>query len=184
LLGLAAAHGVEIPREDIERARREARQDRVDRLKSDDDPGEADMSRYLTQDKAWIGNPQQRDGIEIGPKNITTHHSGSTDVGLDMNDVESIIKAGARRSMRIEAEINDLLFKDKTVNPRAKYVGTSVVNHYPLMMRRPPSITRGITRGIVTNMLAVMNALRESRTRSDSQIQGQINLMLEPPAEE
>jgi hypothetical protein len=170
MFGLGTEYGVDIPREDIEKGLRPSRQERIRNLETNDDPGEADMSRFLTKDKAWLGNPQGRDGIEVGPKNLTSHHEGSTDVGIDMNDVESVIKAGARRAMRIEAEINDVLFKDKTVNPKAKFVGTSVVNHYPIMLRRPPSVTRGIIRSVVIHMVAAIKHLEEAREESSRRV--------------
>jgi hypothetical protein len=61
----------------------------------------------------------------------------------------------------ITTEVDHVAFNGMAINPRAKHTGTSVVNHYRLIMDRPPIILQGRLKAILTPILGLIKVLDE-----------------------
>lgn len=164
----------------IAKKKLKSRQERIDKLKAAPDVAEDQSDRYLRKGETRVGSPQGRDSIVLAPNQIKSHLSAA-EVGFDFNEAQTVLNTG--NTAKLDTPVNQVEFKGLAINARAKHTPPNMVNNYPLLMKQPPKIYKGVIRGIVTAMVTVVRELKETETESGEEIQLRRNILLETPEE-
>jgi hypothetical protein len=93
-----------------------------------------------------------RDGVGAEPE----HPTGG---GFEFSKEVSKLNTGQGGSFELNAPINKVMFEDRVMNPKAKFKPPSMVDHYPLMMKQPPTILTAQYKSVLGPLLAVIKSL-------------------------
>jgi hypothetical protein len=106
--------------------------------------------------------------VGVGGKNFYWSDTGwgtnvpdPTNPGLKADSQEGLVLCSAGQGIENDVNVSQQLHKEEVFNPRLRFQGTNVVNHFSPVIRRPSRWTTKLIQGIARPILAVMAALKE-----------------------
>lgn len=111
---------------------------------------------------------EQMAKIGVGAKNFYwTDKSCGTNVpdpsnpGFKADSQDGIEMTSAGQGIQNDVNISQQVHKDEVINPRLRFQGTNVVNHFSPVIRRPNPWVLRLLMGVAEPILKVMSALEE-----------------------
>ena len=94
------------------------------------------------------------DGMGAEPE----HPAGG---GFEFAKDVSQLNTGLGGAFELNAPVNKVAFDGMVMNPRAKVKPPSLVDHYPLMMKQPPTVITAQYKSVLGPLLAILKSLAE-----------------------
>ena len=122
--------------------------------------GELDKQEYA------LGSGPNK--MMIGAKGFAVNVSGNSNnpTPLKMTDDENVLSPGSA-DMSIKADMNKVDFNNKVLNKRLFTGGTSVYNHFPPVLTRPPALLQSKVKNILKVVVLVGSILEGLSGGSD-----------------